>query len=513
MSVVFSWELSSIPREVLQACTGPEGKQVLEIVNKRIGPDAVALLAQYLKSANCSLRGIDLSRNYLGAEGAVALAGSLKDPNCRLEDLKLYDTRIGGAGLNALAKALINNHYLKTLSVSYNNYAVQEVEKIQFIANIVAVFTEKKRLDKYIELKWLGETGTPMLLKYKSRLESLSLDYLILTCLTAEQWFAFFSCGLKELSLWSSGVDDNGTCALAKSLSSGLCQLTRLNLSVNPIGEVGLLALAGAIQRASCQLASLSIRSLEMTKKSGVSFMKALANENCRLQILDLSHCQLKGSVLKVLVRTVTAGTCRLAELHLEGITSREFKPKYFNLVAEIIARSAKLLKKLVLRRNYLSQHQLAMLLGPLCHNQCLVVDFRHNPFEKRINKKLQLSLADMQSIRSLRGRSPLDLKVSYVGDSEIHTAALLLVTKNKLSVLAFCQVTQRKTPALNGCSNVLMCIISFLTPVLSFKNPRLTQLMNESLLENIRARWPRLFVSPVVPRRRLVSLNPSHSH
>ncbi|KAL7846204.1 hypothetical protein AOLI_G00243960 [Acnodon oligacanthus] len=161
-------------------------------------------LCAALKSANCSLRELDLSNNNLQDKGVELLSAGLKSSHCKLEILRLAFCNLGVNTCEILGSGILNqqNTSLKELDLSNNDLQ-----------------------DKGVELLSAG------LKSLYCKLETLRLS----GCMVAEQ----------------------GCSYLASALSSNPSHLKELDLTYNHPGESGEKLLFTRLEDPHCSLSSL----------------------------------------------------------------------------------------------------------------------------------------------------------------------------------------------------------------------------------------------------------------
>uniref|UniRef100_A0A7S4BRV7 CHAT domain-containing protein n=1 Tax=Chrysotila carterae TaxID=13221 RepID=A0A7S4BRV7_CHRCT len=95
------------------------GATTLDLSDKGVGPDDVAVLAEALK-VNKSLKSLDLAYNKLGADAMAALWEALK-VNTSITNLVVIGNNFGPGGIAALGEVLEVNPNLTTLNIAKNS--------------------------------------------------------------------------------------------------------------------------------------------------------------------------------------------------------------------------------------------------------------------------------------------------------------------------------------------------------------------------------------------------------
>ncbi|XP_062394126.1 protein NLRC5-like isoform X3 [Sardina pilchardus] len=287
--------------------------ETLQLAGCKLCSGSCESLARFLESPN-SLVELDLSDNYFGDEGVDLLFEGLRSPNCKLQILRLSKCGISDGGYVCLALALmLNPSCVKELDVSNNNPGEsaqkllsttledphRKVETLQLAGckfcsgscESLARFLESPNSLVELDLSdnYFGDEGVDLLF------EGLRSP----------------NCKLQILRL--AGCDLlSGSCeSLARVLESPN-SLVELDLSDNYFGDEGVDLLFEGLRSPNCKLQILSLRDCEISEKSCRYLASALTSNPSHLKQLDLSENSLRKSVLNRFSATLKDPLCAL---------------------------------------------------------------------------------------------------------------------------------------------------------------------------------------------------------
>ncbi|XP_051741040.1 ribonuclease inhibitor-like isoform X2 [Ctenopharyngodon idella] len=263
----------------------------------------------YLASALCSnpshLRELDLSDNYLIKSGLKMLSDLLKDPNCTLNTLKLCSCGVTDEGCGYLASALRSNpSHLRDLDLSFNNLGESGLKIISDgLKDPNCTLNTLKLYRCEVTDEGCGYLASALRLN-PSHLRELDLSgnnlgesgLKIISDLLKDP-----NCTLNTLKLCSCGVTDEGCGYLASALCSNPSHLRDLDLSFNNLGESGLKIISDLLKNPNCTLNTLKLRGCKVTDEGCGYLASALCSNPSHLRELDLSWNNLGGSGVKLL--------------------------------------------------------------------------------------------------------------------------------------------------------------------------------------------------------------------
>ena len=232
---------------------------------------AAALSPHGRGSALSSLTTLSLRGNPLQAEGTAALSQALLS-NDSLTSLELSSCGLGGLGAARLAEVLPHSHSLKELRLVRNGIPLTG-------ALALAAGLLHNRSLELLHLGanpadtegWLGFPATP---GGRAKVPGL---------LDAARALP----RLRELSLFSNNLGNDGAAAIAGLLGELGCRLQSLDLGDNRIGTVGALALAGVLAKQST-LTTLGLWENHIgsaDKPDAEKLAKAIQRNKCLLSV------------------------------------------------------------------------------------------------------------------------------------------------------------------------------------------------------------------------------------
>ncbi|XP_065187853.1 leucine-rich repeat-containing protein 34-like [Sycon ciliatum] len=303
-----------------------------------------ACIAEFLRQ-NTRMEGISLFLNEITAEGAGALYGALKAGSSAVEHIDLGYNRIGGDGGLRLAQMLQRTPSVTSVNVENTYLDMNGLQQV-----LIALQTNRTTEDINLGRPVLSSQGVGSLphhlgkmLKSNVVLKELRLPWWSLCCSDmfticqgllvnqtlvhldlvgnkiapdgAEYLATYLSLNgaLKALNLESNRIQDGGTLALARALTTGRSGLEWLNIKFNSIQPEGLKAMARAI-RASCALRYVYVWGNEFDHDTCQDYTYLLSGAVPRVSVeggLDISTY-------------IVDGVCSVA--HVE---CKEFKPLF----------------------------------------------------------------------------------------------------------------------------------------------------------------------------------------
>ncbi|XP_052051841.1 ribonuclease inhibitor isoform X2 [Apodemus sylvaticus] len=362
---------------VLQGLQNPTCKvQKLSLQNCRLTEASCGILPDVLCSVS-TLRELHLNDNPLGDAGLKLLCEGLRDPQCRLEKLQLEYCNLTATSCEPLASVLRVKAGFKELVLSNNDLheaGVQilcqglkdsacQLETLKLencgitsanckdLCDVVASKASLQELD--LSSNKLGDAGIAVLcsglLLPSCRLKTLWLWDCDVTAEGCKDLCRVLRTkeSLKELSLASNELKDEGARLLCESLVEPGCQLEslwvktcsftaaacpyfcsvltknrslmELQMSSNPLGDLGVQELCKALGQPDTVLRVLWLGDCDVTN-SGCTSLAAVLLANRSLRELDLSNnCMGEAGVLQLL-ESLKQPSCALQQLVLYDI-------------------------------------------------------------------------------------------------------------------------------------------------------------------------------------------------
>ncbi|KAM9354458.1 uncharacterized protein KZ484_012615 [Pholidichthys leucotaenia] len=247
-------------------------------------------LSSVLSSHSASMRELDLSNNNLKDPGVKILSDGLKSPQCRLETLRLSKCLATEEGCTSLASALMSNpSHLRVLDLSNNSLKDSGVKTFRL--------------------------GNP-----DCRVETLSLSGCLITeeaCASLASSLRSSPSHLRVLDLSNNNLKDSGVKTLG--LENPHCRLEILSLSGCLITEDGCAPLASALKSNPSYLRELNLNNNSL-KDSGVKILSTgLKSPHCRLETLRLSRCLVREEGCSSLALALRSNPSHLKELDLSN--------------------------------------------------------------------------------------------------------------------------------------------------------------------------------------------------
>ena len=211
----------------------------LTLRQNRLTDEVAKYLADAIKSNNCQLRTLDLTKNKISNIGAQHLAEAIN----HLRTLHLSENNISDTGAKYLAEAINNNNcQLRTLDLSANSISdIGAKELAEAINNSNCLLHTSD-----LSANSISDTGAQHLAdainNKNCQLHTLNLSENSISDTRAQHLAEAINniCHLRTLNLSANDISDIGTEDLAKAINNNIGQLRTLDLSLNKdITEVG----------------------------------------------------------------------------------------------------------------------------------------------------------------------------------------------------------------------------------------------------------------------------------
>ncbi|KAL6491394.1 hypothetical protein MHYP_G00017390, partial [Metynnis hypsauchen] len=235
-----------------------------QLAGCKLSRDSCETISSALQSANCPLKDLNLSSNYLQDSGVELLSAGLKSPHCKLETLRLAGCELSRDSCETICSALQSaNCPLKDLDLRFNDLQDSGVELLSAGLKSPHCKLETLRLASCN----LGGEACEIL---SSVLQSDS--------------------SLKELDLRNNDLQDSGVKLLSVGLKSSHCKLEILRLSGCMVTDEGCSSLASALKSNPSHLRELDL-SYNHPGESGVKLLSDLLEDpHCALEKLQVDH-------------------------------------------------------------------------------------------------------------------------------------------------------------------------------------------------------------------------------
>ncbi|XP_042612104.1 NACHT, LRR and PYD domains-containing protein 3-like [Cyprinus carpio] len=276
-------------------------------------------LASVLRSDSSSLKELDLSNNNLQDSGVKLLSGGLKE-NCKLEKLRLSECNVTEEGYKALASALrLNPSHLIELDLTGNDPGQSGVKELSDLLHDPNCQLQTLRFlgpaaDEACQYV-TGIVGKNLLL-----LRDLNLSERELGDTRVNQITALLQdkhCKLNTLILSGCSITEDGYKALASALRSNPSHLTELDLRGNDPGPSGVKQLYDLLQDPNCKLKTLRLSDCSITEEGYKALASALRSNPSHLIELDLTGNDPGQSGVKELNDLLQDPNCQLKKLRL----------------------------------------------------------------------------------------------------------------------------------------------------------------------------------------------------
>ncbi|XP_051777762.1 NACHT, LRR and PYD domains-containing protein 3-like isoform X4 [Erpetoichthys calabaricus] len=298
--------------------------------NKDMEDSGVEQLCEVLRSENCKLEKLNLSKCCLTSRCCSALCSALSAPHSRLTELNLRENnKMEDSGVDQLCEGLRSeNCKLEKLELFY----------CRLISTCCSALSSALSAphSRLTELNLSGnnmeDSGVNQLCE-GLRSENCKLEKLDLwsCCFTSRCCSALSSAlssqhsRLTELNLNNNNMKDSGVDQLCEGLRSENCKLEKLNLYQCGLTSRCCSALSSALSAPHSRLNELDLSDNNNMEDSGVDQLcEGLRSENCKLEKLDLSQCCLTSRCCSALSSALSAPHSRLNELNLSNNNNME---------------------------------------------------------------------------------------------------------------------------------------------------------------------------------------------
>ncbi|KAM9832105.1 NACHT, LRR and PYD domains-containing protein 12-like [Neosynchiropus ocellatus] len=316
-----------------------------------------SLLSSVLSSPSSRLTQLDLSQNRdLKDPGVELLSAGLKSPDCHLETLSLSRCRLSERSGSLLSSVLSSpSSRLTQLDLSQNwDLKDPGVELLSAGLKSPHCHLESLRLSGCGLSERSGSLLSSVLSSPSSRLTQLDLSENKLKDPGVELLSAGLKsphCHLETLSLRGCGLSERSGSLLSSVLSSPSSRLTQLDLSGNQdLKDPGVELLSAGLKSPHCHLETLSLSCCGLSERSGSLLSSVLSSPSSRLTQLDLSENRdLKDPGVELLSAGLKSPHC-----HLETLSLREcgLSERSGSLLSSVLSSPSSRLTQLDLSRN-----------------------------------------------------------------------------------------------------------------------------------------------------------------
>uniref|UniRef100_A0A8C1MGW5 NACHT domain-containing protein n=1 Tax=Cyprinus carpio TaxID=7962 RepID=A0A8C1MGW5_CYPCA len=398
-------------------------------------------LASVLRSDSSSLKELDLSNNNLQDSGVKLLSGGLKE-NCKLEKLRLSECNVTEEGYKALASALrLNPSHLIELDLTGNDPGQSGVKELSDLLHDPNCQLQTLRFlgpaaDEACQYV-TGIVGKNLLLLRELNLSERELGDTRVNQITA--LLQDKHCKLNTLILCGCSITEKQCLILTSALKSNPSHLRELNLSENELQNRGVKILCDVLKDSHCKLERLRLRYCDMTNEGCSALTSALQSNPSNLRELDLSGNPLGVENLGVLLRNPEF---KLEILAMCGCSITE---KQFLSLSSALRSNLSHLRELDLSENELKNTGVNHLCDVLKDSKCKL-------------ERLRLGCCDVtdegcSAVTSALKSNPshlreLNLSGNQLGDSGVkYLCDLLMNPQCKLEILDLCgcRITEKQ--------------------------------------------------------------------
>uniref|UniRef100_A0A8C1Y0R8 NACHT domain-containing protein n=1 Tax=Cyprinus carpio TaxID=7962 RepID=A0A8C1Y0R8_CYPCA len=325
-------------------------------------------LASVLRSDSSSLKELDLSNNNLQDSGVKLLSGGLKE-NCKLEKLRLSECNVTEEGYKALASALrLNPSHLIELDLTGNDPGQSGVKELSDLLHDPNCQLQTLRLlgpaaDEACQYV-TGIVGKNLLLLRELNLSERELGDTRVNQITA--LLQDKHCKLNTLMLRDCGLTEESCSALATVLRSNP-SLKELDMSNNNLQDSGVKKLQNGLGNIKCTLEKLGLSGCSITEDGYKALASALRSNPSHLTELDLRGNDPGPSGVKQLYDLLQDPNCKLKTLRFLGPAADEA----CQYVTGIVGKNPLLLRELNLSNHELEDTNMKRLAALLQDKHC----------------------------------------------------------------------------------------------------------------------------------------------
>ncbi|XP_051777882.1 NACHT, LRR and PYD domains-containing protein 3-like isoform X20 [Erpetoichthys calabaricus] len=275
-------------------------------------------LCEGLRSENCKLEKLNLSRCRLTSRCCSALSSALSSPHSRLTEMDLSINNMEDSGVDQLCEGLRSeNCKLEKLNLSRCRLSSRCCSALSS-----ALSAPHSRLTE-LNLS-------------KNNMEDSGVDQLC-------EGLRSENCKLEKLSLSYCRLSSRCCLALSSALSAPHSRLTELNLSNNNnMEDSGVDQLCEGLRSENCKLEKLNLELCGLTSRCSSSLSSVLSSPHSRLTMLDLSGNKLGDLGAHQLCEGLRTPKCKLEKLRLSGNEISESEMKNLRSLQEELNRTGR---------------------------------------------------------------------------------------------------------------------------------------------------------------------------